>query len=166
MDDHADGAYSRAPHFEDLVALCRSLNREQVRYVLIGGFAVALHGSVRTTKDIDLLVDTSAENLQAIKRALADLPDNAVREVEDTDVQAYGVVRVCDEIVVDLLGNACGVDYNRALRDVQRMNLDGVEVPLASKELLIETKNTYRAQDRNDVAYLRARIAEESDGRR
>jgi len=47
MDDESDGAVSRAPELEDLVALCRSLNREGVRYLLIGGFAVILHGFVR-----------------------------------------------------------------------------------------------------------------------
>ena len=57
MDDSPDRGYSRAPELRDLVALCRSLNRENVRYILIGGFAVVLHGSVRTTKDIDLLVE-------------------------------------------------------------------------------------------------------------
>ena len=59
MDDPPDRGYSRAPELEDLVALCRSLNRERVRYVLIGGFAVVLHGLVRTTKTIDLLIDPS-----------------------------------------------------------------------------------------------------------
>ncbi len=57
MDDEPDRAYSRAPELQDLVALCRALGEEGVRYLLIGGFAVVLHGFVRTTKDIDLLVD-------------------------------------------------------------------------------------------------------------
>ncbi len=56
MDDAADPGFSRAPQLEDLTSLCRALNREGARYVLIGGFAVILHGLVRTTKDIDLLV--------------------------------------------------------------------------------------------------------------
>ena len=40
MDDAADGVYSRAPELEDLLKLCAALNREAVRYLLIGGFAV------------------------------------------------------------------------------------------------------------------------------
>ena len=56
MDDAADGVYSRAPELEDLLKLCAALNREAVRYLLIGGFAVILHGFVRGTKDIDLQV--------------------------------------------------------------------------------------------------------------
>ncbi len=85
MDDAPDGAYSRAPEVEDLLALCRALNHERVRYILIDGFSVILHGFVRTTKDIDLLVDPSEINVRAIKRALATLPDNAVAQVDDSE---------------------------------------------------------------------------------
>lgn len=44
MDDPGNGPYSRAPELEDLLNLCRALNEEGVRYCLIGGFAVILHG--------------------------------------------------------------------------------------------------------------------------
>ncbi len=63
MDDQDDREYSRAPELEDLLGLCKALNAEDVRYVLIGGFAVILHGFVRATKDVDLLVDASPENI-------------------------------------------------------------------------------------------------------
>lgn len=87
MDDQDDSDYSRAPELEDLLALCQALNSEGVRYVLIGGFAVILHGFVRATKDIDLLVDASAENIQRLKRAMAFLPDNAVALIGDDEVR-------------------------------------------------------------------------------
>ena len=77
MDDGADRGDSRAPQLEDIVALCRALNAEGARYLLIGGFAVILHGFVRTTKDVDFLVDPTVENMVKVKRALATLPDNA-----------------------------------------------------------------------------------------
>lgn len=64
MDDEPDRAYSRAPELQDLVALCRALGEEGVRYLLIGGFAVVLHGFVRTTKDIDLLVDPADDKIR------------------------------------------------------------------------------------------------------
>ncbi len=50
MDDASDRGEPRAPELEDLLKLCASLGREKVRYVLIGGFAVILHGWVRATK--------------------------------------------------------------------------------------------------------------------
>ena len=103
MDGQSNHRYSRAPEVEDLAALCAALNREGARYILIGGFAVILHGLVRTTKDVDLLVDPSPDNVRAIKRALAALPDNAAALMADDEVGRYEVVRVADEIVVDLM---------------------------------------------------------------
>lgn len=78
MDDQDDRGHSRAPELEDLLTLCKALNAEGVRYVLIGGFAVILHGFVRAMKDIDLLIDASVENVQRLKRAMAVLPDYAI----------------------------------------------------------------------------------------
>lgn len=163
MDAPDDGPYSRAPELEDLVGLCRALNREGAKYVLIGGFAVILHGFTRTTKDIDLLVEPSVENFRALKRALAELPDNAAALLADDELETYPTVRVADEVVVDLMRAACGIDYQRALEGgVEGCALEGVPIPLASKQLLIRTKDTIRPSDAADVAYLRMRIEEEA----
>lgn len=164
MDDHDDRGYSRAPELEDLLTLCRALNAEGVRYVLIGGFAVILHGFVRATKDIDLLIDASVENVQRLKRAMAVLPDNAIALIGDDEVEQYQVVRVADEIVVDLLKSACGVDYARASAGgIDIKTIEGVPIPVGRKELLIETKQTVRPSDAADVQFLRLRIAAEHD---
>jgi hypothetical protein len=163
VDDADDRAYARAPELEDVVGLCRSLNAAGARYVLIGGFAVILHGFVRTTKDIDLLVDPSAENIRALKSALAALPDNAAADIQDDDVSRYGVVRVADEIVVDLMGRACGLTYQDAVAaGIDSFAVEGVQIPAATKAFLIRTKDTVRDHDKLDVRYLNARIAEES----
>ena len=163
MDDEPDRAYSRAPELQDLVALCRALGEEGVRYLLIGGFAVVLHGFVRTTKDIDLLVDPADDNVAAIKKALGTLPDDAASQVEDADVRRYSVVRVADEIVVDLMASACGITYEEAIRqDTEERHIDDVVIPLAGKRLLIRMKDTVRDSDRMDVRFLRSRVDDES----
>ena len=163
MDDQDDRGYSRAPELEDLLKLCQALNAEGVRYVLIGGFAVILHGFVRATKDIDLLVDASAENVQRLKRAMAFLPDKAIDLIADDEIERYKVVRIADEIVVDLLQQACGIDFARAAEGIEIHEVNGVSIPVARKELLIETKQTARPSDAADVGYLRLRIEAEKD---
>ena len=90
MDEKDDSEYSRAPQIEDLVRICRSLNEHGAEYVLIGGFAVIAHGACRTTKDIDLLIESSAENVSRIKSALAILADNAAAELKETDGTIFG----------------------------------------------------------------------------
>lgn len=101
------------------------------------------------------------ENVRRLKRAMRVLPDNAIELIADDEVERYKVVRIADEIVVDLLKDACGVDYARAALASEIRNVEGVEIPLARKELLIETKNTTRPSDAADVRFLRMRIEEE-----
>ena len=64
MDGDNDSTqFSRIPTVKDLVTLCRNLNKYEVRYVIIGGFAVIHFGYIRATGDIDLLVDDSLDNI-------------------------------------------------------------------------------------------------------
>ena len=64
---------------------------------------MVLHGFNRGTEDIDLLVDKASSNIAILKQALSILPDNAIRDVLDSDVEKYEVVRVADEVVIDLM---------------------------------------------------------------
>jgi hypothetical protein len=154
VDDQHDATHARAPEPQDLVRICRALNDAGARYVLIGGFAVLAHGAGRFTKDIDLLVDDAPENIALVKRALGVLEDNAAAGVEDSDVRDFTVVRVVDEVVVDLMGRACGLDYAAVSADAERLDLGGVMAPVASPATLIRTKHTHRPQDAIDRQFL------------
>lgn len=158
MDAPDDAATARAPEPEDLARICRSLNAAGARYMIIGGFALIAHGAGRFTKDIDLLIDDSPENVRLVKQALSILADNAVSDVKDEDVRTYAVVRVVDEVVIDLMGRACGLSYQDLAADIERRDVLGVDVPLASPAALIRTKDTYRPQDAIDRAFLDALI--------
>jgi hypothetical protein len=73
-------------------------------------------------------------------------------------------LRIADEIVVDLLKTACGVDYARAAEGgIEIKTIDGVPIAVGRKALLIETKQTIRPSDAADVQFLRLRIAAERD---
>lgn len=161
MVDSSNSSYSRAPEVNDLITLCQKLNEFGVEYILIGGFAVILHGNVRTTKDIDLLVNPTKENIGKLKKVLSMLPDHAADEIKESDVKQYEVVRVADEIVVDLMAKACGIDFETAKKDIQLIDVEGVKIPVASKELLIKMKDTIRYGDKLDAEFLKWRIEEE-----
>ncbi len=164
MDEKNDSEYSRAPQIEDLVRICQSLNEHGAQYVLIGGFAVIAHGAGRTTKDIDLLIEPSAQNVSRIKSALAILADNTAAEIADTDVEEYSVVRIADEVIVGLLAKACDVVYDDAAQDQDHVEIHGVKIPIASKRTLIRTKDTFRPSDAADKQFLEELIAAEEHG--
>lgn len=128
--------------------------------MLIGGFAVIAHGASRFTKDIDLLVDDSPANVALVKRGLGVLADNAAAEVNDGDVRDFVVVRVADEIVVDLMGRACGLSYDEVAADAESRVIDGVTIPVASPATLIRTKDTFRPQDQIDRGFLERVISD------
>ncbi len=157
-DDHADEEEqleSREPSLEDVVALCDHLNEQQARYIVIGGFAMRAAGYDRRTMDIDLLIETGEENERRVFAALESLPDKAVRQLTPGEVAQYAVIRVADEIVVDLMKAACGITYQQALPDAIVHEVDGVAIPFASPRLLWRTKcTTHRAKDMADLQFL------------
>ena len=68
------------------------------------------------------------------------LPDNAARELTPCELQKYCVIRVADEIVVDLMKTAGGIDYEEASRDIVMREIGGVPIPFASPRLLRRMK--------------------------
>jgi hypothetical protein len=122
--------------------------------VLIGGFAVLAHGASRFTKDIDFLVDDAPDNVARVKQGLAILADNAAAEVADHDVRDHVVVRVIDEVIVDLMGRAGGLSYAEVATDLEWHDMSGVQVPVASPAALVRTKDTHRPQDAIDRSFL------------
>ena len=86
--------------------------------------------------DLDLVVATDLENEAKVFSALSTLPDNAVRELQPGELQKYNVIRVGDEILVDLMRSAGGIDYDEASKDVVVREVDGVPIPFASPRLL------------------------------
>jgi hypothetical protein len=146
----------RNPTVEDLRDLCRELNQRGAKFVVIGGFAMRAANYLRETMDIDLVVATDMENEAKIFSALSTLPDNAVRELQPGELQKYTVIRVGDEIVIDLMGSASGIDYAEAAKDVVVRNVDDVPIPFASPRLLWRMKaRTHREKDAGDLVFLK-----------
>jgi hypothetical protein len=152
----------RLPKEDDLVALCRALNERGARYLVIGGFAVIHHGYLRATEDIDLLLDGDLDNQARVKAALEILPDKAILELGDDDLRDYTVVRVSDEILVDLMIAACGIEYAEASKSIETAEIEGVAVPFADAHLLLRMKQTHREKDAADRIFLHEKIAKSS----
>jgi len=136
--------------------VCRRLNELGARYLVCGGFAIIHAGYARFTGDIDLLVDASLENEAKVYAALEVFPDKAVRELKPGEVSEYTVVRVGDEVTVDLMASASGICFDEAESDIVRRDVQGVSIPFASPLLLWRMKcHTHREKDRGDLFFLR-----------
>ncbi|RPJ31372.1 MAG: hypothetical protein EHM17_11035 [Verrucomicrobiaceae bacterium] len=145
--------------------LCARLNELGARYIVIGGFAVITSGYPRSTMDIDFVIDTSLENEALVYQALEILPDQAVKELLPGEVSQYSVIRVGDEICVDLMASACGIGYEEAIKDSVIRTIDGVPIPFASPRLLWRMKEkTYREKDAPDLLFLRQQYGDEIFG--
>jgi hypothetical protein len=110
-------------------------------------------------------METSAENEARMFKALEVLPDKAVRELKAGEVSQYVVVRVCDEIVVDLMASASGIGYAEASLETVVRVIDGVAIPFASPKLLWRMKvNTHREKDKADLVFLKQHYGAEIFG--
>lgn len=155
FDPETQELVPRDPTLEDLVELCGTLNERGARFIVVGGFAVRANGLARNTGDVDLLIDASLENEGKVYDALATLPDGCVRELAPGEVGKYSVVRVADEILVDLMASASGIAYAEAVDGVVVKEIDGVPVPFAGPELLYRMKKRAgREKDRGDIHFL------------
>ena len=150
----------RTPDQTDLVKLCAALNARGARYLVVGGLAINHQGLLRATEDIDLLLEASRENQAMVLKALEILPDRAVLELNENDLDEYTVVRVADEIVVDLMLSACGVTYEDAQGEIEFVEIDGVKIPFASAKLLLRTKQTVRDKYIPDRIFLEHKLRE------
>jgi hypothetical protein len=68
-------------------------------------------------------------------------------------------VRVSDEILVDLMISACGIDYAEASKSIEVAEVAGVPIPFADVHLLLRMKQTHREKDAEDRVFLHRKIA-------
>ena len=88
----------------------------------------------------------------------------AVRELQPGELQRYNVIRVADEVLVDLMCSAGAISYQEAARDVAMHQVDGVPIPFASPRLLWRMKaGTHREKDAADLVFLRYWFAQRGE---
>jgi hypothetical protein len=130
------------------------LNRHRVRYLIAGGVAANLHGSVRATKDVDVLVPPDIRNMQRLLDALSALPWGIARELDPTEMAARPITIIGDDPRVDVLTVAWTVRFERAWPRRRVRRIARTRVPFLSLADLRASKRTGRASDRADLEAL------------
>ena len=120
------------------------------------------YGSAHPTQAIDLLIDATPANVDRVRTALSILADQASLEVAPDDVQTYSVVRIADEIVIDLLGSACGITFGDIETRLEYERVGDTDIPFAGPRDLLQTKASIRPKDAMDRDFLTRLLSEES----
>ena len=133
--------------YAPLLRVCRLLNEADAKYLVCGAQAGILHGLVRTTEDVDILVEPTEDNCHRVILALSRLADGVARELTPKDILENVVVKIADEVEVDVSTHAWKVTYADAIGSAAEVVIQGVKVPFLSLDSLIASKETFREQD-------------------
>jgi hypothetical protein len=137
-----------------IAQVCSRLNAEEARYVVVGASAMQLWGTTRATRDIDILIDPTEENATRVLSALSQLGFGIASDFLPKDIISRGVTMIGDIPNVDILTRAWNVRWNEASSRATAFEVEGVQIPTASIEDLIASKQTGRLQDAADIEVL------------
>ncbi len=155
--------------FSDFLEILNAFAKNGVEYILIGGFAVIIHGFPRLTSDIDIFLKPEAKNLERLKRALKKIfpNDKEIDTISLKDLQEYSVIRYGTEngLYIDILSKIGQMfiyeDINFEIRTIK-----GIPVRLATPEALYKMKiDTVRPEDKRDAQFLAELIRNKNDRR-
>ncbi len=140
---------------EEFKEFIKYLNKNRVRYLLIGGWAVGIHSNPRLTIDIDFLVGVDEKNIGKIVSTLADFGIKGVSEtffkIKDN---TFRIGR--SPLKIDILNKALGIDFEKCYARKRIVKLDGINVKIISKQDLIKSKlAANREKDLADVVELK-----------
>jgi predicted nucleotidyltransferase len=134
--------------------VCAALNQTKARYLVIGGVACILHGYVRATEDVDILIERTRENAQRVLAGLAAVGYGFAREWGADEILKRPITVIGDDPAVDVFTVAWKIKYEQAAKRSSVVEVEGVSVPLIALDDLIETKRTGRLQDAADIEVL------------
>jgi predicted nucleotidyltransferase len=144
---------------QDFREFIELLNKNEVRYLIVGGYAVGFHGYPRYTKDLDVWVAVDPENAKKIKRALDEFgfAESGLSESDfltpDEFIQlGYPPVRI------DIATGCEGLDFATCFELKDTVDIDGIQVNFIDLENLITNKRALgRPQDIADISNLKSK---------
>ncbi len=139
--------------FKDFLQL---LNLAEVEYLLVGGYAVGVHGYPRTTGDMDIWIAANATNADKITRVLLKFGFSAETVKSEMFTKANQVVRMgVPPVAIDIITSASGVDFADCYFRRQMQTIDGIEVPVIHpNDLKVNKTASGRPKDLDDLDNL------------
>jgi hypothetical protein len=132
------------------------LNSGGVKYLIVGGYAVAFHGHPRATGDLDIWVAISPQNAARVRQVLIDFgfPESPVASAP-LHLEGQVIRMGRPPLRIELLTSVSGVVFDECYPRRETQTIDGVEVPFLSRpDLLTNKRAAGRAQDAADLDRL------------
>lgn len=144
------------PDFLDFIKLC---NGHQVKYLIVGGFAVGVHGFPRYTKDMDVCIEMSEENANKVLMVIEEFGFESLKLSKDDFLNKDFVTQLGHEPVrIDIINDMESVMFDEAWENKKIVKVENVPVSFIGFNELIKVKtNAGRPQDLVDVMKLKNR---------
>ncbi len=139
---------------EDFKEFLSLLNKNKVKYLLLGGWAVGIYGAPRATADIDIFISVDDDNLNKLLKALYDFGSITVPKEHFKNMgRVFRMGR--SPIRIEILNQASGIDFENCYKKRKKINVDGINISTISEtDLLKNKKMSGRAKDIADLRNL------------
>lgn len=141
---------------QDYKDILSAFSEAEVRYLLVGAYAMAAHGRVRATGDIDLWVESGSQNAAKVMEALENFgaPLHEIRQGDFQEPDLVFQIGVAPRRI-DILTSIDAVEFSEAWDGRKEIRVSGLTVPVIGRAELIKNKlSTGRLKDRADAASL------------
>ena len=141
---------------QDFLDLLRALSAHDVRFLIVGAYALAIHGRPRATGDLDVWIDATPDNAARLIAALAEF-GAPTRELTTADFSIPGIVYQMGlpPYRIDILTELTGIRFAEAWPHRMRAPFGDLETDYIGREAFIRNKRaTGRAKDLGDVEGL------------
>ncbi len=140
---------------QDFIEFIDALNKENVEYILVGGYAVILHGYTRTTADMDVWVNKTTDNYLRLSKAYERFGAPIFSEHEffegKNDVWGIGM----EPFRIEILNKIKGVSFDEAYNICQSFIQENVAVKYINLKHLLQAKEAAgRYKDKDDIEQL------------
>jgi predicted nucleotidyltransferase len=147
------------PERAEVLAFLQAFNNQQVKYLVVGGYAVNHYGYNRTTADIDIYVKDTVENRKAMIEALEKMGYGRMEELLRVPLLAgYCEIMMDDGMYIDMMSDIPGLDSSDFDAQFDRKTMtqiDGIQIPFISyQDLMINKEKTGRTKDKDDFEQL------------
>ncbi len=140
---------------DDFREFIELLNLHQAEYILVGGYAVILHGYPRSTGDMDIWVNASIENYKKLTSAFFDfkMPIMELADFLNSENEVFSYGR--PPLGIDILTNCKGLEFQDSIKEASFVDVESLKVNLISYAHLIKAKKAAgRYKDLNDLDHL------------